>query len=182
MHWQQTGGGPGRGTVTCQSNDLGLVASLTWSCPPCVTVFLVKVIFLKPCRGTSRCTSSQARGPSLAAEEAAQGTCQSYDLGLAASLTLELSFRDYCSGAAAVRRCPLRATDCLRLGPTASRARQRTPQQFQMLDIRSRGLFLLCSCNDVCYEVSILFRTYMDFSLEVYQNRRLVLTTTSGRS
>ena len=86
MHWQQTGGGPGRGTVTCQSNDLGLVASLTWSCPPCVTVFLVKVIFLKPCRGTSRCTSSQARGPSLAAEEAAQGTCQSYDLGLAASL------------------------------------------------------------------------------------------------
>ena len=47
---------------------------------------------------------------------------------------------------------------------------------------RIEGLFLLCGCNDVCYEVSIRFRTKINFSLEVRQNRGLVLTTTSDRS
>ena len=51
-----------------------------------------------------------------------------------------------------------------------------------MLDIRIEGLFLLCGCNDVCYEVSIRFRTKINFSLEVHENRGLVLTTTSDRS
>ena len=51
-----------------------------------------------------------------------------------------------------------------------------------MLDVRMEGLFLLCGRNDVCYEVSIRFRTKMNFSLEVYENRSLVLTTTSDRS
>ena len=45
----------------CQSYDLGLAASLTWSCRPGVTVFLVEVLFLKPCRCT--CTGSQVRIP-----------------------------------------------------------------------------------------------------------------------
>ena len=98
---------------------------------------------------------------------------------------LELSFRHYCLGAAAILQCPLLAADCRRLGPAASLpslARQRTPQQFKMLEIRIKGLFLLCCCNDVCCEVSSRFRTNMDFSLEVYQNGSLVLTTTSCRS
>ena len=47
---------------TCQSHDLGLDASLTWSCRPNVTVFLAdsEVLILNPCHGT--CTWSQARG------------------------------------------------------------------------------------------------------------------------
>ena len=52
----------------------------------------------------------------------------------------------------------------------------------RMLDIRIDGLSLLCGCNDVCYEVSIRFRTKINFALEVHQNRGLVLTTTIDRS
>ena len=47
-------------------------------------------------------------------------------------------------------------------GPAANRqgrARQRTPQQFEMLDVSIEGLFLLCGCNDICNEVSIRFCT-----------------------
>ena len=51
-----------------------------------------------------------------------------------------------------------------------------------MLDVRIEDLFLLCGCNDVCYEVSIRFRTKINFPLEVRHNRGLVLTTTSDRS
>ena len=81
--------------------------NLTWSCRPGVTVFLVKVVFLKPCRGTSRCTSSQARGPSHRTGHVPviwSRTCSKPDL--------ELSFRHYCFGAAAVRRCPYAPTVC----------------------------------------------------------------------
>ena len=38
-----------------------------------------------------------------------------------------------------------------------------------MLDVRIEGLFLLCGCNDVYYEVIIRFRSKMRYSLEVYQ-------------
>ena len=41
-----------------------------------------------------------------------------------------------------------------RLGRSVSRrrrARRRTQQQFEMLDVRVEGLFLLCGCNDICY-------------------------------
>ena len=51
-----------------------------------------------------------------------------------------------------------------------------------MLDVKIEGLFLLCGCNDVCYEVSIRFRTKINFFLEVRENRGLVLMTTSDRS
>ena len=56
-----------------------------------------------------------------------------------------------------------------RLGRTASRRSQpqrRMPQQFEMLNVRMNGRFLLCAvcgCNDVCYEVNISLRTRMTF-------------------
>ena len=65
MHDLMHGGGPymrwqrQARCSTLQSYDLRVVASLTWSCCPGVTVFLAEVINLKPCRG--KCTGSQAR-------------------------------------------------------------------------------------------------------------------------
>ena len=38
-----------------------------------------------------------------------------------------------------------------------------------MLDVSIEGHFLQCACNDVCYEVSIHFRTKINFPLEFYQ-------------
>ena len=105
VHRQQTRGGPGRGTVTSQSNDLGLAASLTWSCYPGVTVFLVKVIVLKPCDWQPR---AWRRRPCRARA--------SHMLGLAASLTW--SCRSGVTVLALQQHgAPLRATDCRRPHP-----------------------------------------------------------------
>ena len=58
-HWQA------RGRGTCQSYDLGLAASLTWSCRPGVTVFLAEVINLKPSCGTGKARGrGRGGGPS----------------------------------------------------------------------------------------------------------------------
>ena len=44
------------------------------------------------------------------------------------------------------------------------------------------GLFQLCCCNAVCHEVSICLLKQIKLSPEDFQNRSLVLTTTSDRS
>ena len=115
--------------------------------------------------------------------------CQSYDLWLAASLTCSCLagvtiffwvLQQYCN--AHIAQC------CWGLGPVASsltRAQWRTQQQFEWHSnnqdgtIIMEGLFLLCCCNDVCYEVTIHFCTQKIFFPKVYEKRSLVLTTTS---
>ena len=115
-----------------------------------------QVVNLKPCRGRP-CICSQAR---------CHGMRQSYDLGLAASLTLS------CRPGVNAFFLALQRDGDARYGPSTE-ARSSwawRPQQFEMLDIRIEDLFQLCCCNDVCYEVSIRFRTHINL-LEVYQNR-----------
>ena len=112
--------------------------------------------------------------------------CQSYDLWLAASLTCSCLagvtiffwvLQQYCN--AHIAQC------CWGLGPVASsltRAQWRTQQQFEWHSnnqdgtIIMEGLFLLCCCNDVCYEVTIHFCTQKIFFPKVYEKRSLVLT------
>ena len=47
-------------------------------------------------------------------------------------------------------------------GACRSRARKDSDTAFEMLDLRIDGLFLVCGCNYVCYEVSIRLRTKMN--------------------
>ena len=62
------------------------------------------------------------RAAAAAATAAAPGTCQSFDLELAASLTWSCRPGVTVFGAAAIRRCPLQATNCRRLGPASTSA------------------------------------------------------------
>ena len=97
-----------------------------------------QVVNLKPCRGRP-CICSQAR---------CHGMRQSYDLGLAASLTLS------CRPGVNAFFLALQRDGDARYGPSTE-ARSSwawRPQQFEMLDIRIEGLFQLCCCSDVCYE------------------------------
>ena len=72
----------------------------------------------------------------------------------ARAVVVELSSRLCCFGAASIRRCTLSAT-----GPLVAKA---GPGKGHT-DIRIEGLFLLCGGNDVCYKVSIRFRTKNQF-------------------
>ena len=168
MHLQWTRCCPGRGNVPVKWYRTGCKPDLELSCRRyCV----VKVVFLKPCCDT--CTGSQARGP---AQRRRQRTARR-------ARASHMSCRSGPLQALLFWRCSDTSMSVAgyRLSTTGARPVKQSPAK-DTATIRIEGLFLLCCCNDVCYEVSILICTYIDFSLEAYQNRSLVLTTTSGRS
>ena len=130
-----------RGSGTSPATILWLAASLTWSCRPGVTVFLVEFINLKPCRGTG-----QARGRSgggfAGHMPVIWSRTGSHWLQAWLGVVVQALLFWRCSSKAIMW-----ATDCRRCWPADS----------------TSGLKVF-SC---CYEVSIRFRTNMDFSLEV---------------
>ena len=131
-----------------------------------------KVVNLKPCRGRL-CMGSQAR---------CHGMRQSYDLGLAASLTLSCrpgppGVNAFFLALATRRRCPVRAID---LGPQQLGLETATIWNARHQDWRSFPAMLLQWCLLWTHINPLEVRTHIN-PLEVYQNRSSVLNTTSDR-
>ena len=73
---------------------------------------------------------------------------------------LELSFRHYCFGAAAIRRCPLLAIDSLRLGawgPQLAAKAGPGKGHYNNFNIRIEGLFQKWAENDRAINVTVPF-------------------------
>ena len=161
-------------------NFIGMLIPITLSFN--VLSQILKLKFVKKAGVVNLKQWNPAAAPAVLALAArsCHGTCQSHNLSLAASLSLS------CGPGIAVLFFALQQDSNARCWPLTgahhSWAWQRTLQQFEMLDVRMEGLFLLCCCHDVCCEVGICFCTHKKDSLKVYQNRSLVLTTTSDRS